>query len=136
MVLAATDPANPYGATLAWPSKDGDLRAQRAAGAQVVLHDGALIGWLSRGEHHLHTFLPPDEPARSHATRALSLALAGLVDGVRRRAFLISRVDGEEVAASPLAAALRSAGFTPGIKGYLKRVAQSVEPAELEEDEV
>ncbi|HEY5677334.1 MAG TPA: DEAD/DEAH box helicase, partial [Myxococcales bacterium] len=44
LVIAASDPANPYGATLPWPRKgeDGESRAQRAAGAQVVLHDGAL----------------------------------------------------------------------------------------------
>ncbi|MCA1827660.1 MAG: DEAD/DEAH box helicase, partial [Myxococcales bacterium] len=143
LVLAATDPANPYGATLPWPRRegDGDARAQRAAGAQVVLHDGALVGWLGRGEHNLHTFLPPDEPAHSHAARALAHGLAAQVDGFRRKAFLIARVDGEDVNASPLAPFLKEAGFTPGIRGYLKRAplpaaepAPAVDPA-LEEDD-
>jgi ATP-dependent Lhr-like helicase len=138
LVLAATDPANPYGSTLPWPKKripakdtpageeiahDGiESRAQRAAGAQVVLHDGQLLAWFGRGEHNLHTFLPPDEPARTHAAHALAEALASLVDSGRRKALLIDRVDGEETAASDLAQALRAAGFTPGIKGFLKRV--------------
>jgi ATP-dependent Lhr-like helicase len=117
LVLAATDPANPYGSTLPWPLAG----PQRAAGAQVVLHDGALLAWFGRGEHNLHTFLPADEPARAHAARALAQALAALVDDGRRKALLIDRVDGEETAASYLAQALRSAGFTPGIKGFLKR---------------
>jgi ATP-dependent Lhr-like helicase len=123
LVIAATDPANPYGATLPWPRKgeDGESRAQRAAGAQVVLHDGALIGWLGRGEHNLHTFLPDDEPARGHDTRALARALAALVDEGRRKALLIARVDGEDVNASFLGPELKAAGFTAGIKGYLKR---------------
>ena len=137
LVLAATDPANPYGATLPWPEHDGDSRAQRAAGAQVVLHDGALIAWMGRGEHSLHSFLPADEPARAHAARALARALAGQVDGVRRKALLVARVDGEDVAASPLAPFLREAGFTPGIKGFLKRAplaSNEPEPA-LEDDD-
>src|SRR5437868_10659749 len=93
LVLAATDPANPYGATLPWPRRegDGDARAQRAAGAQVVLHDGALIAWLGRGEHDLRTFLSAEEPARSRAARALARALAGQVDSGRRKALLIAR---------------------------------------------
>ena len=140
-VLAATDPANPYGATLPWPRRDGDgdARAQRAAGAQVVWHDGHLVGWLGRGEHNLHTFLPEEEPAKGHCARALAQALAGLVDSGRRKALLIARVDGEDVNASALAPALKAAGFTAGIKGYLKRAPQLAAAPEpeaelLEED--
>ncbi len=121
LVLAATDPANPYGATLPWPRVDGEGRAQRAAGAQVVLHEGALVGWLGRGEQNLHTFLPQGEPAASRAGRALARALASLVDEGRRKALLIARVDGEDVDASPLSGALKEAGFAPGVRGYLKR---------------
>ena len=138
LVLAATDPANPYGAALPWPRRDGDgdARPQRAAGAQVVLHDGALIGWLGRGEQNLMAFLPAEEPARSTAARALAQALAGQVDQGRRKAFLIERVDGEDVAASPLAPFLKQAGFTAGIKGYLKRAPLSTAVAEeLQEDD-
>ena len=140
-VLAATDPANPYGAVLPWPGSapapgDGAAsgaasreaaapsaagRPQRAAGALVVLHDGELIAWLGRGEHHLLSFLPAQEPASTHAARALAAALAGLVDSGQRKALLIARVDGGDVNASALAAALKAAGFTAGIKGYLKR---------------
>ena len=142
LVLAATDPANPYGSTLPWPKRagDGEARAQRAAFAQVVLHDGVLLGWLGRGEHNLQTFLPEEEPRRTHAARALALALSALVEQGRRKALLIARVDSEEVDASPLAAELKAAGFTPGIRGYLKRAplarpAAEPEAGELEEEE-
>src|SRR5205814_2211926 len=121
VVLAATDPANPYGATLPWPRVDGEGRAQRAAGAQVVLHDGALVGWLGRSEHNLHTYLPAEEPDRSRFARALTHGLASLVEDGRRRALLIARVDGEDVNGSTLAPALKEAGFTAGLRGELER---------------
>ncbi len=50
VVLAATDPANPYGASLPWP--EGEPRPQRAAGASVVLADGSLLGYLGRREEN------------------------------------------------------------------------------------
>jgi hypothetical protein len=95
-----------------------------------VLHDGQLLAWFGRGEHNLHTFLPPDEPARTHAAQALAETLAQLVDGGRRKALLIDRVDGEEAASSYLAQPLRAAGFTPGIKGFLKRAPLGYVPPE------
>ena len=54
LVLAATDPAQPYGAALAWPDSEG--RPARAAGALVVLSSGRLLAWLDRRGHHLVTF--------------------------------------------------------------------------------
>jgi ATP-dependent Lhr-like helicase len=124
LVLAATDPANPYGAMLPWPARETDgeaARPQRAAGAYVVLVSGELVAWLGRGEQNLLTFLPAEEPQRTHRARALATALAQLVDSRRRRALLIARVDGEPVQTSPLAPLLVAAGFSAGHKGYLKR---------------
>jgi ATP-dependent helicase Lhr and Lhr-like helicase len=123
-VLGATDPANPYGAMLPWPSRgpDGEgARPQRAAGAHVVLVAGELAAWLGRGEQNLLTFLPAAEPERTRRGRAVASALARLVDSGRRRALLISLVDGEPVHSSPLAPLLVAAGFSAGHKGYLKR---------------
>jgi ATP-dependent Lhr-like helicase len=119
LILAATDPANPYGAALPWPPSEA--RPQRAAGAQVVLKDGVLVAWAGRTETSLATFLPPDEPARGHAARELVLALASLVDTGGRRAVLVGKVDGRPPAESPLAPHLVSAGFLAGSRGYLKR---------------
>jgi ATP-dependent Lhr-like helicase len=121
IVLAATDPANAWGALLDWPSGTGEGRPQRAAGALVILHEGALLGWLGRGEHPLLTFLPPEEPARSEAARQLARALADRVERGKRRALLVATVDGVEAAHSPLAPAFAAAGFTPTLRGLLKR---------------
>jgi ATP-dependent Lhr-like helicase len=109
LVLAATDPANPYGAALPWPeSAPADApRPQRAAGALVVLRDGQLIGYLSRTE--------------SQAARAVAGALAALVDSGRRRVMLVASVDGVEPAVSALAPVLSDSGFTPGSRGWIRR---------------
>jgi ATP-dependent helicase Lhr and Lhr-like helicase len=127
LMLAATDPANPYGAALAWPEpaegadEAKSARPQRAAGAHVVMQGGELVGYLGRTEKHLQTFLPVEEPARGHAIAALAGALASLVDEGRRRTLLIARVDGEAPERSPLGPALAAAGFTATSKGYFKR---------------
>jgi ATP-dependent Lhr-like helicase len=123
VVVAATDPASPYGAALAWPETPGEARPQRAAGAHVVLRDGALVGYLGRSEKDLLTFLPAEEPERGHAAAALAGALAALVDEGRRRTLLVSRIDGEEAGRSPLAATLAGAGFTATSKGLFRRAA-------------
>ncbi len=120
IVLAATDPANPFGAALAWPEKQG-ARPQRAAGAFVVLLDGALCAYIGRAERSLLTFLPAEEPERGHAAEALVGALAGVVEQGRRRTLLIAQIDGSPAETSPLAPHLSAAGFTPTSRGFFKR---------------
>jgi ATP-dependent helicase Lhr and Lhr-like helicase len=120
-VVAATDPANPYGAAVPWPEKE-ETRPQRVAGAQVILHDGRLLAWLGRADRNLLTFLPESEPEAGEAAAAVAGALAGLVDGRRRRALLIAKVDGQDPVVSPLATYLREAGFLPGSRGFLRRM--------------
>jgi ATP-dependent Lhr-like helicase len=127
LVLAASDPANPWGAALPWPS--GEARPQRAAGAQVIVRDGALLGWIGRAESNLFTFLPAAEPERGAAAAALAGALARLVDSGRRRAVLVRKVDGKDPRDSVLAPYLAAAGFFAGSRGYLKRL---VAPARVQ----
>ena len=64
-LLAAADPANPYGAALPWPRRGEDDRRplQRAAGAYVVLVDGVAALYLERGGSTLQTLAPADDPA-------------------------------------------------------------------------
>jgi len=119
-VLAATDPANAYGATLPWPERE-DAHPQRSAGASVILHDGALIGWLGRSEHALLVYAPAEDPQRSLVLHALANALASMVEDGRRKLLLVATVDGEPVERSPLAPYLREAGFLPGARGWLRR---------------
>jgi ATP-dependent Lhr-like helicase len=120
LVLAACDPAQPYGAALPWPAREG-ARPQRANGAQVILLEGALVGWLGRTEQSLLTFVPPAEPARGRVIDALADALAGLVRSGARRAILLASIDGESAMRSPLTEALLARGFRHGLRGLLLR---------------
>jgi ATP-dependent Lhr-like helicase len=120
VVLAATDPANPYGAALPWPEKEGAHPA-RVAGAQVILLDGALVAFARRTERNVVTYLPNDEPERSQAARAVAQALAALVDEGGRSALLVGQVDGDDPRESVLSPQLEEAGFTAGARGFLKR---------------
>jgi ATP-dependent Lhr-like helicase len=117
LVLAAADPANPYGAALAWPRTEDQRRsASRAAGAYVVLHDGELVLYLERGARSLLTFAPfEDDGVAAAATDALRTLLA---DG-RLRRLQIERIDGEDVSASWQRQRLAELGFRPGYRGYV-----------------
>jgi ATP-dependent Lhr-like helicase len=132
IVVAATDPANAWGAVLDWPASAAEARPQRSAGAVVVLHQGALLGWMGRGENPLVTFLPEAEPERSSRARALAHALGSLVDRGHRPALLVSTVDGQVASRSALAPVFVEAGFTPSAQGLLKR---RTEPSRGEESD-
>ena len=113
VVLAATDPAQPYGAALAWPDSPG--RPARTAGAHVVLIDGLPLVMLERGGRSLATF----EGAESND--AWIEAIIGLVKDGRLRKLEIAKVDGKPVRETPWAARLEEAGFTSAYKGMLYR---------------
>ena len=119
-LLAAADPANPYGAALAWPRRGDDDRRPlpRAAGAYAVLVDGHAAIYLERGGSGLQTFPAADDPAvGGHALRALGTLVA---DG-RVRELVISKVDGLAVTGSPWRERLLEAGFVPGYRGLARR---------------
>jgi ATP-dependent Lhr-like helicase len=119
-LVAAADPANPYGAALAWPRRgDSDRRPlQRAAGAYVVLVDGVAALYLERGGHSLQTLPASDDPAVAQTSFA---ALSALVEDGRFREMVLSRIDGEPVAASHWREPLEAAGFVPGYRGHVLR---------------
>jgi ATP-dependent helicase Lhr and Lhr-like helicase len=123
-VLAAADPANPYGAALAWPRRGDDDRRvfARAAGAYVVLHDGEPVVYLERGGRSLQTL--PAFAAPAAAAAAMS-ALATLVADGRLRSLQIERVDGTPVSESPARDLLAEAGFRAGYRGYVLRPARA-----------
>ena len=114
VVLAATDPAQPYGAALAWPPSPG--RPARAAGAHVVLADGVPLVMLERGGRSLATF------AGAESTDAWIDAVISLVKDGRLRKLEIAKVDGVPVRDTPWAARLEAAGFTSAYRGMLYRV--------------
>jgi ATP-dependent Lhr-like helicase len=120
LLLAASDPANPYGAALAWPRWSDDDRRPltRSAGAYVVLVDGEPALYLERGGRSLQTL-----PAFGEAdTAAVALnALRQLLADGRYRALQVERVDGAPVAESVHAPALAAAGFQRAYRGWLLR---------------
>ena len=117
VVLAAADPANPYGAALAWPGRDGDSpghRPGRKAGAVVVLVDGELALYVERGGRSLLSWT--DDPGILRAgADALALAVR---EGALGR-LTVERTDGTGVLAgqAPLAQALEAAGFRATPRG-------------------
>src|SRR5262249_33420363 len=119
VVLAATDPANPYGAALPWP-EGASGRLMRAAHVHVALVDGALAAFLGRGEREIEAFLPAEEPGRSRTARALANALASWARRTGRAALGWSMGD-EPLTRSPLAPYLVEAGFVPSGPGFRLR---------------
>jgi ATP-dependent Lhr-like helicase len=119
-VLAAADPASPYGAAIAWPRRgEADRRPyQRAAGAQVVLVDGVAALYLDRGGGSIQVLPAGDDPEVGDAA---ARALAALVVDGRVRELVITKVDGGPVAESPFRERLLDAGFIAGYRGLVLR---------------
>ncbi len=118
-VLAAADPANPYGAALPWPEATGNLT--RGAGALVVLADGLLIAHLTRGGRTLHTFEGelPSGVKREDVAELVVHALQELVTAGRISPLVIEKIDGQSAFDSEWSTLLRAAGagLTPrGVK--------------------
>ena len=140
-VLAATDPANPYGAALKWPSRkepptpvesratntappgrkgsDPGRGPTRSVGATVILVNGALAAYLPRGDRLLTTFLPDAEPDRSHVGRAVARVLIERArsGGDSPRGMLIEEIDGAPSSDHFMASLLTEAGFAAGAMG-------------------
>jgi ATP-dependent Lhr-like helicase len=122
VVLAATDPANPYGAALGWPDRAGH-RPGRKAGSLVVLVDGELVLYVERGGKSLLSFEDPtdDEGAPNDRLRAAVDALAlAIRDGWLGR-LDVQKADGDAVLTSPLGVALEAAGFRATPRGLRLR---------------
>ena len=116
LVLAATDPANPYGALLRWPTAQEGTSLTRSVGARVLLIDGALAAYLRRANPNLQIFLPEEEPARSNTAKHLAefLVTRAQIEG----GMLIATLNGTRVAEHWMAKALLEAGFQAGAKGF------------------
>jgi len=124
LVLAATDPANPFGAALPWPGRpaaDGVApsaghRPGRKAGALVVVVDGHLVLYVERGGKTLLSWTD-DPPLLTPAVDALALAVR---EGMLGK-LAVERADGEAVLTSALGLALEGAGFRPTPRGLRLR---------------
>jgi ATP-dependent helicase Lhr and Lhr-like helicase len=142
VVLAATDPANPYGATLRWPAAenaegedDGQPRSlTRSVGASAILRNGEMLAYLRRGNPNLQVFLPADEPERSHAARDLAQFLVEITqremaarEGDRSAGLLITQINGQPVGSHFMARFLQDAGFHVAPNGF--NVRRAPQPA-------
>ncbi|WP_374237574.1 ATP-dependent helicase [Lentzea sp. CC55] len=118
VVLAAADPAQPYGAALAWPDPlgEGKHRPARKAGALAVLVDGTPALYVERGGKSLLSFTD-DDPTLRIAANALSRAVR---DGWLGQ-LAVQRADGEVALTSHLATVLQEAGFRATPKGLRLR---------------
>ena len=131
VVLAATDPASPYGAALGWPDPRTDQadagprhRPGRKAGAVVVLVDGVLVLYLERGGRTLLSFTDDEGPLHDAARALAATARTGALGRLT-----LSRADGAAVLdrdtlAGPLARALADSGFGVTPRGLRLRDAR------------
>ncbi|HEY7185485.1 MAG TPA: DEAD/DEAH box helicase [Vicinamibacterales bacterium] len=130
VIVAATDPANPYGATLKWAPSSADASTDsgrgptRTAGALVVLVDGYPAAYLRRGERELLLLVTDAEPQRSTHTRAAAKALMALARSREegRRGMLIAEINGTPASTHALAHLFVAAGFTATAMGLQARV--------------
>jgi ATP-dependent Lhr-like helicase len=127
IVLAATDPANPYGTMLKWPGlSEAESAASRGptrtVGSIVLLVNGALAAYVPRGGRQLLVYLPEDEPSHSLVGRAVAERLATMARGDDGRGgLLIAEVNGLPTADHTLASFLIEAGFNPSAMGFQMR---------------
>jgi ATP-dependent Lhr-like helicase len=118
VVLAAADPAQPYGAALPWPEPSGGTkhRPARKAGALAVLVDGAPALYVERGGRSLLSFTEDETVLRSAAD-----GLAGAVRDGWLGQLAVERADGEGALGSGLGQILREVGFRATPKGLRLR---------------
>ena len=108
LILAATDPAQPYGAALAWPKREGGRRPARTPGAYVLLRDGNPILYVERGGKSIVRLV---ELEGEELVEAVSQLAEAARDQVIPK-LGIERVDGEPVFGSGLEDAIIAAGFS------------------------
>jgi ATP-dependent helicase Lhr and Lhr-like helicase len=109
-VLAATDPANPYGASLPWPKPPSGRRPARTPGAHLLLRDGEPLIYVERGGRGILRLTALDDAALAEAARVL----ADAVSVGRIPKLGIERLDGDPVIGSGHEEALLNAGFSRG----------------------
>ncbi len=116
ILLAACDPANPFGAALPWPDRNAVRGPARTPGAYVVLQRGSPTLWLSRPEGRMVIF-SHDAPDLSHAAATLMVAIE---DG-RIGPMIVSRIDDSPAAHHRAVEAFKDAGVSVGSRGLILR---------------
>jgi len=114
LTLAATDPANPYGAVLPWPplAEGTGHRPGRKSGAVVVLVDGVLVLYIERGGKSVLSYATDDALLSAASTSLAAVVKAGRIDKIA-----VETVNGVFVIGTPVGTQLQGAGFTLTPKG-------------------
>jgi ATP-dependent Lhr-like helicase len=110
LLLAATDPANPFGASLPWPKLEGGRRPARAPGAHVLLRGGEPVIYVERSGRGLLRLAALEGEELGAAMRAL----ADEVAAGRLAKLAVEKLDGEPIIGSGHEGALLEAGFSRG----------------------
>jgi len=110
LVLGATDPANPYGASLPWPKSESGRRPGRTPGAHLLLRDGEPVVFVERGGRGLLRLQQIEGEELEQAMRALADAVS---DGHLPK-LAVEKLDGEAIIGSGHEDALVGAGFSRG----------------------
>jgi ATP-dependent helicase Lhr and Lhr-like helicase len=139
-IIAATDPANPFGTLLKWPETGGpggdaapsDIGrgATRTVGSVVVVVDGIAAGYLRKGERDLLVALPETEPMRTRIAQALGRALIERAQArpEGQRGLFLQTINGTRAAAHPAARWFVAAGFAPAADGLQYRASRGLAP--------
>jgi ATP-dependent helicase Lhr and Lhr-like helicase len=137
--LAASDPANPYGALLPWPRQEGDSHGMsRASGGSVILVNGELAAFLRRRNPAIRVLLPEYEPERSHTAQQVARKLAEVATRMQaaRSGLLIATIDDAPARDHALARFLEDAGFVDTSFGFqMRRSIPVVGPSRVESPE-
>lgn len=144
-LLAAVDPANPYGNLLPWPrlaeAEEGAPGAHgmsRTSGANVLLVDGDLVAFLRRGNPALKLWLPASPPERDEYGRVAARELASLARRrqSQRSGLIVSEINGKFAREHFFGRFLEEAGFALTALGYqMRRERSSMAEAEAEAGE-
>jgi ATP-dependent helicase Lhr and Lhr-like helicase len=136
VMLAASDPANPWGSILRWPqaeTEDDPPMLARSVGASVILRNGDLVAYFRRNNPSIQVFLPADEPDRSVVARDLAAFLTHYAQGLLQNpesrhhgGLLIDAIGGRPAYQHFLARSLEEAGFRASPRGYHVRYVPSV----------
>jgi ATP-dependent Lhr-like helicase len=130
VMLAATDPASPYGSIVKWPAlpaiagvETASRGPTRSVGARVILVDGAAAGYLRRGERELLLFMPESEPTRSTVIRQTARALMDFAASgpEARRGMLLAEINGVPATTHIAARLFVEAGFASTAMGLQAR---------------
>jgi ATP-dependent Lhr-like helicase len=108
-LLAAADPANPFGALLPWPKSPSAAKPKRIGGAWTILVAGQPVLYLSPNANHMISF--PESIGDDGTVLDLAMEALGRIPRSGRRRLLLRKIDGRPATDSPLGQRLLEHGF-------------------------